>query len=417
MGGMVQTNKRTLSNGFTYKRISPTPFELEQLGLIGKSQPFREAVRQLIDVAPTDLTVLLTGETGTGKEVFANAIHKLSMRWREPFVSVNCAAIPENLLESELFGYEKGAFTGANERRIGFFEAANRGTIFLDEIGEMPLSLQVKLLRILENGQFSRLGSSEIKKVDVRVIAATNRALENEVVRGNFRQDLYYRLNSYRIHLPSLKEREDDIPLLFEHFAQQTAQNYGFEFKGISNDALTILKKLQWHGNIRELKHFTEKIVTLEKGEFITSHLIQKYLPPALPQTSMLFENVNSQIVPAFKSDDFREISSTIILKALIQIESKIEQLRNQQELLLSEVNKLNEKIQNLQFSSYYSIEEETNSYPFDSDEIPKLEEMEQKLITKAIRHCNGNKSRAAKLLGISLRTLYRKLEKINDQQ
>ena len=403
-----------MSNNFTHRKTIKSNFDLGQLGLVGKSQSIKSAINQLLEVAPTDLSVLITGETGTGKEVFANAIHRLSLRYKEPFVSVNCAAIPENLLESELFGYEKGAFTGAVERRIGFFESAHKGTIFLDEIGEMPISLQVKLLRILETGQFSRLGSSEIRKVDVRVITATNRVLESEVVRGNFRQDLFYRLNSYRIHLPALRERVEDIPVLFEYFAQKIAEQYKFEFKGISQAALEILKSLQWRGNVRELKHFTEKIVTLEHGEYITPDIVHKYLPPALPESSILFDNSNSQIVHIPKSEEFREISSTLIVKALLQIESKIEFLKSQQERIYEEIKTLKERINSIQENNYYSVEEVNDSISILGDEIPKIEQMEQQMIIKAIKQCNGNKTRAAKLLGVSLRTLYRKINRYN---
>ncbi|HOQ49187.1 MAG TPA: sigma-54 factor interaction domain-containing protein, partial [Candidatus Kapabacteria bacterium] len=190
-------------------------------GIIGDSPEIQKAIETLEMVAPTDLTVLITGETGTGKEVFANAIHSLSNRRKFPFISVNCGAIPETLLESELFGSEKGAYSGAVETRKGFFETADKGTIFLDEIGEMPIGTQVKLLRVLETGQFSRLGSPEIRKVDVRVIAATNRNLEDEVAKGNFRQDLFFRLNAVQIELPPLREHVQDIPLLVEYFAER----------------------------------------------------------------------------------------------------------------------------------------------------------------------------------------------------
>ncbi len=403
-----------MANNYIHNNIYSSGFDLDQLGIIGISQPIKFAINQLLEVAPTDLSVLITGETGTGKEVFANAIHRLSLRWKEPFVSVNCAAIPENLLESELFGYEKGAFTGAVDRRIGFFESANKGTIFLDEIGEMPISLQVKLLRILETGQYSRLGSSEIRKVDVRVVTATNRVLENEVVRGNFRQDLFYRLNSYKIHLPSLRDRVEDIPILFDYFARQTAQLYKFDYQGISQQSIEILQKLQWNGNIRELKHFTEKIVTLERGEYITPNLIHKYLPPALPQSSMLFDNSNTQLIPVPKNDEFHDISSALILKALLQIDTKIELLKNNQEKMFEQIKSLNEKISSIQETNYYAVEEESDSTLPIGDEIPKIEQMEQQMILKAIKQSNGNKTRAAKILGVSLRTLYRKINRYN---
>jgi len=216
----------------------------QRYGIIGSSKEIQEALHTLIQVAPTDLSVLISGETGTGKEVFAQALHGLSKRRKNPFISVNCGAIPETLLESELFGHEKGAFTGAIEQRIGFFEAANHGTIFLDEIGDMPYPLQVKLLRVLESGEFSRVGSSTVQKVDVRIVAATNRILTDDVVQGKFREDLMFRLNSVNIQLPPLRLHPEDIPDLVEHFAERTAEKIGVDFKGISNDALSMLQHL-----------------------------------------------------------------------------------------------------------------------------------------------------------------------------
>ena len=224
---------------------------------------------RLLQVAPTDLTVLVTGETGTGKEVFAHAVHELSTRKKAPFVSVNCGAIPETLLESELFGAEKGAFTGSVEQRKGFFETANRGTIFLDEIGEMPIATQVKLLRILESGEYSRLGSSDMLKVDVRVVAATNRDLAYEVRQGRFRQDLYFRLNSVNIHLPPLRQHPEDIELLAEHFALRAAEKNDLVYGGVDPLALNLLNQRPWPGNVRELKAFVERAVLISDHDII----------------------------------------------------------------------------------------------------------------------------------------------------
>jgi transcriptional regulator with PAS, ATPase and Fis domain len=310
----------------------------------------------LLQVAPTDLAVLILGPTGSGKEVFANALHKLSKRSKFPFVSVNCAAIPETLLESELFGYEKGAFTGANDKRVGFFESANKGTLFLDEIGDMALATQVKLLRILESGEFSRLGSSEIRKVDVRIIAATNHNLEKEVLHETFRQDLYYRLNTVKINLPSLKERIDDLPLLFHHFAKLTAEQYNFNFEGISTDSLETMQKLSWNGNIRELKNFTDKIVTLEKGKFITLPTLHKYLPPALPAKSEVFDDFEHHLISSKKVDEFKNFETALLLKALFQIESKIELLKEQNLRIISELAEIKNELYQSQKPSYYNV-------------------------------------------------------------
>lgn len=207
-------------------------------GIIGSSAQMREVIERVQQVAPTDLCVLITGESGTGKEVFARTLHHLSKRRKERMVSLNCGAIPETLLESELFGSEKGAYTGATEQRKGFFEAADRGTVFLDELGEMPMGTQVKFLRVLETGEFSRLGSPDVIRSDVRIIAATNRRLEEEVARGTFRQDLFYRLNAVQIEIPALREHPEDIPELVEYFARRTTQKIGVEYEGINAEAL-----------------------------------------------------------------------------------------------------------------------------------------------------------------------------------
>jgi DNA-binding NtrC family response regulator len=406
-----------MESNFIYAKNVYSSVALQQLGLIGESEAMQDVVQQLIEVAPTDLSVLITGETGTGKEVFANAIHKLSRRAKEPFVSVNCAAIPENLLESELFGYEKGAFTGAVDRRVGFFESANKGTIFLDEIGEMPITLQVKLLRILETGQYSRLGSSEVRKTDLRIIAATNRNLSYEVVNKNFRQDLFYRLNSFNIHLPTLRERIEDIPLLFNYFAENVARNYKFKYRGISEEAIKILQTLKWEGNIRELKNFTDKIITLERGEYIIPAMISKYLPLALPEHSAVFSTQN-QLVPQVKPFDANELSTAILLKGLMQIDAKIDILANQQKQIHNDVVELKKTISEICEGGYYSIQEISDNENIDFTKISNLnsnslniEEMEKNHIVAALKIYKGNKTEASKALGISPRTLYRKLE------
>lgn len=386
-------------------------FLLDKLGIVGQSEAMEKAVQTLLQVAPTDLAVLILGPTGTGKEVFANAFHKLSKRSKNPFVSVNCAAIPETLLESELFGYEKGAFTGANDKRIGFFESANKGTIFLDEIGDIPMSTQVKLLRILETGEYSRLGSSEIHKVDVRVIAATNHHLEKDVLHGEFRQDLFYRLNTVKVTLPPLRDRIDDIPLLFEHFANLVAENYHFTFEGISEDSLDTLQKLQWDGNIRELKNFTDKIVTLEKGKFITLPTLHKYLPPALPTKSSVYPDDNYQLITSQKIDEFKNFETALLLKALFQLESKIEHLTEQNSKILSELEEMKQDLYQTHRTNYYSVQEDkTDSEILESLDSINLEKLEYELIKFALRKYNSNRKQVADELGISVRTLYRKL-------
>ncbi len=239
-------------------------------GIIGKSKAMQDVFRLIKDIAPLDITVLITGETGTGKELVARAIHYNSSRANGPFVAVNCAAIPENLLESELFGYEKGAFTGAVKRKKGKIELAERGTLFLDEIGDMPSELQAKLLRFLEDRTFERLGGEENIKANVRIVAATNQDLTLAIKERRFREDLYFRLNTVTIYLPPLRKRLEDIPLLAEHFVQQYNQSFKKDVKGISPEALSLLMQYDWPGNVRELKHVIERAVALCRGEMVT---------------------------------------------------------------------------------------------------------------------------------------------------
>jgi transcriptional regulator with PAS, ATPase and Fis domain len=376
-----------------------------RFGIIGESPEIQKAIETLETVAPTDLTVLITGETGTGKEVFANAIHLLSNRRKYPFVSVNCGAIPETLLESELFGSEKGAYTGSVETRKGFFETADKGTIFLDEIGEMPIGTQVKLLRVLETGQFSRLGSPEIRTVDVRIIAATNKKLEEEVAKGNFRQDLFFRLNAVQIKLPPLREHVQDIPLLVEHFAEKVAEKYKFKFEGISYEAVTILKSLPWPGNIRELKNLIETIVTLEKGAFITREILMKYIPPALPEYKRQDIPKSNSIIAIPKSEI--DTDANIILKSILEIKSDLNDIKHFLGRIANNFDVLFDEIQDLK----NNIETQSkNVQSIDEIEIKRLDLLEKEMILNALKKFSNNKRLAAKALGISERTLYRKL-------
>ena len=379
-----------------------------KLGIIGDSEPIQKAIDVLFEVAPTNLTVLITGETGTGKEVFANAVHSLSERKDKPFISVNCGAIPETLLESELFGHEKGAFTSANDQRIGFFEAANKGTIFLDEIGEMPIGTQVKLLRILESGEFSRLGSSAINRVDVRLIAATNRNLEEEVVARNFRQDLFYRLNSVNILLPPLRNHIQDIPLYFDYFAKKICDKNRIFYQGITDDAIAILKSLPWQGNIREFKNLVDKMITLEKGALIDANIIRKYIPLALPEFGSS-ANTNTALIPLNHS---REIMSndTLILRTLLEIKHDISDIKQALGKLGSAFRILEDDVSLLKDSIVVNYDERKDEHKTINEVIP-ISEMEKLLISEALLKCHNNKRKAAQLLGISERTLYRKIK------
>ncbi len=374
-----------------YKKIQ------EQLNIIGKSEKIREVVELIISVAPTNISVLITGESGVGKEVVAKAIHQLSPRRDKPMVSVNCGAIPEGLLESELFGHERGAFTGAIATKKGYFELADGGTIFLDEIGEMPLHTQVKLLRVLETGEFMRVGSGELRQVDVRVLAATNRDLNEMVQKNKFRKDLYYRLKAVTIEVPPLRERKEDIPMLLEHFVQQAIQNNRIEFKGFTPDALKVIMEYDWPGNVRELKNFVESIVVLSAGKMVDGQMVREHLkhyedveeiPQALP-------------IPMHKSAEQAE--RELIYKALLSLGVEIREMR---QLLESINNRLNHPVR----------EREIEDIDIQDDEVVPIEEMEKQMIRKALLKFHGNKRKAANALQISERTLYRKLKEYGIQ-
>ena len=255
----------------------------KQSGIIGVSDGIKQVLEMISQVAPVDISVLITGESGVGKEVVAKAIHKASKRVNDALVVVNCGAIPEGIIESELFGHKKGSFTGANEDRKGYFEEANKGTVFLDEIGETPLETQVKLLRVLESGEFMRVGEAKTRYTDVRIIAATNKDLADLVKKGEFRQDLFYRLKTVTIDIPPLRDRIEDIGMLLERFALEFTRSNDILYRGFIPEAIRVLKNYEWPGNIRELKHFVEKIIVLQKGERITAEMVSNELKDVLP--------------------------------------------------------------------------------------------------------------------------------------
>jgi DNA-binding NtrC family response regulator len=379
----------------------------QKFGIIGRSKPMTDAIQKLIQSAPTDLTVLITGETGTGKEIFANALHGLSDRRKLPFISVNCGAIPETLLESELFGHEKGAFTGAIEQRKGFFEVADKGTIFLDEIGEMPVGTQVKLLRVLESGEFTRLGSTNLKKVDVRVIAATNRDLAQEVNKGDFRQDLYFRLNSVIIELPPLRRHIEDIPLFVNYFAVKVCEKLGLKYDGISEDALKMLEIQYWPGNVRELRNLIETMITLESATFITPDILRRHIAPALPPASRLPLADEVSLVPVTGYGESGRPELELVFRTLLEIKNDISDIKRYLISFNSRFEDLKDKLISSETIEPLSFIQEADRL---SDEELNLEEVEKKMIMQALKQFDGNRRQAAKALGISERTLYRKL-------
>jgi transcriptional regulator with PAS, ATPase and Fis domain len=381
----------------------------ERYGIAGSSKLIQESLEILLQAAPTDLTILITGETGTGKEVFANAIHGLSKRSNRPFVSVNCGAIPENLLESELFGHEKGAYTSADDQRIGFFESANNGTIFLDEIGELPLGTQVKLLRVLESGEFNRLGSSKLIKVNVRIIAATNRELEREVQEGTFRQDLFFRLNSVRINLPPLRKRQQDIPALALHLAEKISKKLGFKFQGIDPEAQSILMQLPWSGNVRELKNLIETIITLEKTDYLTPETVTKYIPRALPAHRIIENNNKTSLVSLKKENDEDKNELALIFKTLLDMKNEMSDLKFVMNRMLNEIDFMKNNLYKSADFDIKQVDTEDEAYEILSNY--KLDEIEKSMILRTLERFDGNRRLTAETLGVSERTLYRKLK------
>ncbi len=369
----------------------------KQVGIVGKSDAIRTIIRQIVTIAPTDLSVLITGESGTGKEIVAKAIHELSPRRNKPMISVNCGAIPEGILESELFGHEKGAFTGAVASKKGYFELADGGTIFLDEIGEMPLQTQVKLLRVLENGEFMRVGSGEVRRVDVRVIAATNRDLAIMVQQGQFRQDLYFRLKAASIYIPPLRDRREDIPLLIDHFVEQVLHRNNIEFAGFTDEAMHLLLTYDWPGNVRELRNVVETVMILAGGKKITADLVREHLMHYEEEVEV------SDNLPILAGTTVDRAERELIYKALVSLGVEMREMKQ----ILLEIDR---KIDNGKPTGIPMPAPVTVTRPEDI-EIKPLDELEREMIEKALEKFRGNRRKAARALNISERTLYRKIK------
>ncbi len=364
-----------------------------QHSIIGGSIEIAEIIDVIQQVAPTDLTVLITGESGTGKEVIAKAIHNSSRRSQKPMISVNAGAIPEGIIESELFGHEKGAFTGAGDTRKGYFELADGGTIFLDEIGELPIGTQVKFLRVLENGEYMRVGSATPRKVDVRVIAATNRDLELAVHQGNFRNDLFFRLRSINIRIPPLRERREDIPSFVNEFAKQVCEKNNITFGGFSGDAVEIMKQYHWPGNIRELRNVIESILVIERGRAINALDVRKYLRD--------YQGTGRNL-PVFTNKTPDQAERELIYRALLEMKSNIMDIRAMLEQRPSGAVAVG--------SSYVDAPIDTEN-PTNGEHFLPLDEMEKRMIIGALERFEGNRRLAARALNISERTLYRKIK------
>ena len=394
----------------------------QKFGIVGNSTTLNHAIQVAIQVAPTDMTVLINGESGSGKESFSKIIHSMSLRKHGQFIAVNCGAIPEGTIDSELFGHEKGSFTGANESRKGYFEVTNKGTIFLDEIGEMPLSTQSRLLRILENGEFIKVGSSKVQKTDVRIIAATNVNLHDAVKRKKFREDLYYRLNTVPITVPPLRDREDDISLLFRKFSSDFSDKNKIDPIRLTDNAKIELSKYRFPGNIRELKNLTEQISVLEMDRIITSKIIKKYLP----------NNTNLPAISNIPIDETNEKYNErdILYKILFDLKNDVTEMKKIIDSILNdgsekvldaenkglltnnddEKNKIIIKNQpSTRKEKFHEVTEVVNE-----NESLSIESKEKELIIKALYKNKNKRKYAAKDLGISERTLYRKIKYYN---
>jgi transcriptional regulator with PAS, ATPase and Fis domain len=408
----------------------------QRFGIIGNSPKLIHAIEVAAQVAPTDMTVLITGESGSGKESFSKIIHQLSPRKHGKFIAINCGAIPEGTIDSELFGHEKGSFTGAYEARKGYFEVTNGGTIFLDEIGEMPLQTQARLLRVLENGEFIKVGSSKVQKTDVRVVAATNVNLIQAVEKGKFREDLYYRLSTVPIFVPPLRERGTDIDLLFRKFASDFAEKYRVESIKLDEEAKNTLLRFRFPGNIRQLKNLVEQISALELNRLINHATLLKYLPSATRNLPAIYSAVTGQ------SDDNSLNERDILYKVLFDMKKDVNDLKKLVHGLI-ESGSLDQSVikdnpnlfeatevpsvvnsDTLPASEpsepiYIEAENSEDQYNYEQvhdidhveDESLSIEEKEKELIKKALRKNNNKRKYAAQDLGISERTLYRKIK------
>ncbi|MCX2739252.1 sigma-54 interaction domain-containing protein [Pontibacter anaerobius] len=409
----------------------------QRFGIIGNSPLLNHAIQVAAQVAPTDMTVMITGESGSGKESFSKIIHQLSPRKHGQFIAINCGAIPEGTIDSELFGHEKGSFTGAQEARKGYFEVTDGGTIFLDEIGEMPLGTQARLLRVLENGEFIKVGSSKVQKTDVRVVAATNVNLMTAVEKGKFREDLYYRLNTVPISVPPLRDRGDDIYLLFRKFASDFSDKYKVQSVQLTPDAVQELQAYRWPGNIRQLKNIVEQISVLEYDREINAETLRRYLPrDSASSLPAVLAKENSAEGPISERD--------LLYKVLFDMRRDMSELKKlvfnmlahqpKDEDLLREHSHLFENMEPQQYNGRSYQQEQAQSEPYylpikhsqpqayeedKVEDIPheteeeslSLEDKEREMILKALKKHNNKRKYAALDLGISERTLYRKLK------
>jgi len=391
----------------------------QRFGIIGNDLKLNRALEKAVQVAPTDISVLVTGESGVGKENIPKIIHSLSHRKHAKYIAVNCGAIPEGTIDSELFGHEKGSFTGAVGTRQGYFEEADGGTIFLDEVGELPLTTQVRLLRVLENGEFMKVGSSKMQKADVRIVAATNLNMTEAIKKGKFREDLYYRLSTIEIHVPPLRDRKNDIHLLFRKFASDFAQKYNMPAIQLDEEAIQILNRFHFPGNIRQLRNLAEQLSVIEKERIINGTTLKEYLPHLDSQLPSVIIGKNSE----FDYQSEREMMYNIIL----ELRKEMDEVKKITVDLLSGKSNITNSIPDLyqtklkpdnKFINISEKEDYDNDFFEDIDESPvlnsTLSEQEIFMIKNSLQKFKNKRKLAAKELGISERTLYRKIKEYN---
>ena len=410
----------------------------QRFGIIGNDPKLNRAIEKAIQVAPTDISVLVTGESGVGKESIPKIIHQLSHRKHNKYIAVNCGAIPEGTIDSELFGHEKGAFTGATQTRAGYFEVADGGTIFLDEVGELPLTTQVRLLRVLENGEFIKVGSSKVQKTNVRIVAATNINMFEAIKKEKFREDLYYRLSTVDIHIPSLRDRKEDIHLLFRKFASDFATKYKMPTIKLTDEASEVLLKHRWSGNIRQLRNVAEQISVLEQNRTITSDVLKAYLPisgsnlPAVINTSksegdfssereilykVLFDmksdlndlkKLTMELMKSGSTHDVEKDNEHLIRKIYGKTDETVYEEHDDLGVIAIPEHSTNDNQANTVQDKYHFAEE------IEEEETLSLHDKELELIKKSLERHNGKRKLAAAELGISERTLYRKIKQFD---
>ena len=407
----------------------------QRFGIIGNDPKLNRALEKAAQVAPTDISVLVTGESGVGKEAIPKIIHSLSLRKHGKYIAVNCGAIPEGTIDSELFGHEKGAFTGATATRNGYFEEADGGTIFLDEVGELPLTTQVRLLRVLENGEFIKVGSSVVQKTNVRIVAATNVNMQEAIKKGRFREDLYYRLSTVEIHLPALRERKDDVHLLFRKFASDFANKYKMPPIRLTDDAVQLLVNYRWSGNIRQLRNVAEQISVLEQKRDISAAILRTYLPDegaqlptVVPQHSRAETDFSNERELLYKvlfdmKNDLNDLKK-LTLELLENGNSA--QVQQDNQVLIHRIYGDPNKMKDPTPSPYtvipvQPIDKEPliheDSYDYEEaaeEERFSLQDQEREMIIKLLERNDGKRKETAKALGISERTLYRKIKQYN---